>query len=48
MSDIEKLFWRRGANLERAIETAEHKEFKWLWKHKLYELMKMIPTRMIN
>ena len=49
MDDNEKLFWRRVANLEYAIENAEHEEFKWLWRHKLYGLMKMLPVkRVIN
>jgi hypothetical protein len=44
----EELFWHRVDNLEKAMNNAEHWEFKALFKNKLIELMKKLPKRMIN
>ena len=48
MNSIKSLFWHRVENLEKAIKLAKDVEFKTLWKDKLRQLMKKIPTRLIN
>ncbi len=48
MGYMERLFWKRVENLEKAIKNAGHIEFKALWTDKLRELMKKIPKRLVN